>query len=259
MKGMNLTINPWIKSSAGIIVTIIVILLLLKQCEEIKTLKAQRDVSELNQIALKDTIRTERTDFGNERFLKNSLLTSNEDLRSLNSDLADEVKKLKGKVLVITKLVTVIKTDTHYVNNNLNSYASNKYGLSWKYDTTFSVNNYRKLSGESFFRIDTTNNNVIPLNTRIDKDEIGISMITGIREKNNNLEIFVEPRYPNMKVTDIQGAVIDPQKSDVLKKMFPVKKWSVGPYLGVGVSVGKTILIPSVSFGVSIQRALIKF
>lgn len=256
---MNLTINPWIKSSAGIIVTIIVILLLLKQCEEIKTLKAQRDVSELNQIALKDTIRTERTDFGNERFLKNSLLTSNEDLRSLNSDLADEVKKLKGKVLVITKLVTVIKTDTHYVNNNLNSYASNKYGLSWKYDTTFSVNNYRKLSGESFFRIDTTNNNVIPLNTRIDKDEIGISMITGIREKNNNLEIFVEPRYPNMKVTDIQGAVIDPQKSDVLKKMFPVKKWSVGPYLGVGVSVGKTILIPSVSFGVSIQRALIKF
>ena len=71
MKGMNLTINPWIKSSAGIIVTIIVILLLLKQCEEIKTLKAQRDVSELNQIALKDTIRTERTDFGNERFLKN--------------------------------------------------------------------------------------------------------------------------------------------------------------------------------------------
>ena len=259
MKGMNLTINPWIKSSAGIIVTIIVILLLLKQCEEIKTLKAQRDVSELNQIALKDTIRTERTDFGNERFLKNSLLTSNEDLRSLNSDLADEVKKLKGKVLVITKLVTVIKTDTHYVNNNLNSYASNKYGLSWKYDTTFSVNNYRKLSGESFFRIDTTNNNVIPLNTRIDKDEIGISMVTGIREKNNNLEIFVEPRYPNMKVTDIQGAVIDPQKSDVLKKMFPVKKWSVGPYLGVGVSVGKTILIPSVSFGVSIQRALIKF
>lgn len=259
MKGMNLTINPWIKSSAGIVVTIIVILLLLKQCEEIKTLKAQKDVSELNQRALKDTIRTERTDFGNERFLKNSLLTSNEDLRSLNSDLAEEVKKLKGKVLIVTKLVTVIKTDTHYVNNTLNTYASNKYGLSWKYDTTFSVNNYRKLSGESFFRIDTTNNNVLPLSTRIDKDEIGISMVTGIREKNNNLEIFVEPRYPNMKVTDIQGAIIDPQKSDVLKKMFPVKKWSVGPYLGVGVSVGKTVLIPSVSFGVSIQRALIKF
>ncbi len=256
---MNLTINPWIKSSAGIIITIIVILLLLKQCEEIKSLKSKIDVSELNQIALKDTIRTERTDFVNERFLKNSLLTSNEDLRSLNSDLADEIKKIKGKVLVVNKIVTVIKTDTHYVNNNLNSYASNKYGLSWKYDTTFSVNNYRKLSGESFFRIDTTNNSVVPLNTRLDKDEIGISMVTGIREKNNNLEIFVEPRYPNMKVTDIQGAIIDPQKSDVLKKMFPVKKWSVGPYLGVGVSVGKTILIPSVSFGVSIQRALIKF
>ncbi len=256
---MNLTINPWIKSSAGIIITIIVILLLLKQCEEIKTLKAQRDISDINQRALKDTIRTERTDFGNERFLKNSLLTSNEELKSLNSDLAEEIKKIKGKVIVINKIVTVIKTDTHYVNNTLNSYASNKYGLSWKYDTTFSVNNYRKLAGESFFRIDTTNNSVVPLNTRLDKDEIGISMVTGIREKNNNLEIFVEPRYPNMKVTDIQGAIIDPQKSDVLKKMFPVKKWSAGPYLGVGVSVGKTILIPSVSFGVSIQRALIKF
>lgn len=259
MKGMNLTINPWIKSSVGIIVTIIVILLLLKQCEEIKDLKTQKKVSELNQRALKDTIRTERTDFGNERFLKNSLLTTNEGLKSLNSELTKEVDKLKGKVLVVNKIVTVIKTDTHYVNNALNSYYNSKYGLSWKYDTIFSPNNYRKISGESFFRIDTTNNNIIPLNTRLDKDEIGISMVTGIREKNNNLEIFVEPRYPNMKVTDIQGAIIDPQKSEVLKKMFPVKKWSVGPYLGVGVSVGKTILIPSVSFGVSIQRALIKF
>lgn len=256
---MNLTINPWIKSSLGIIISVIILMLLLKQCQEIKSLKAQKDVSELNQRALKDTLRTERTEFGNERFLKNSLLTSNEGLMALNSELAEEVKRLKGKVIVVTKLVTVIKTDTHYVSNKLNSYSNSKYGLSWKYDTIFSPNNYRKISGESFFRIDTINNNVVPLNTRLDKDEIGISMITGIREKNNNLEIFVEPKYPNMKVTDIQGAVIDPQKSDVLKKMFPVKKWSVGPYLGVGVSVGKTVLIPSVSFGVSIQRALIKF
>lgn len=259
MKGMNLTINPWIKSSLGIIISVIVLMLLLKQCEEIKKLKSKVDVSELNQEALKDTLRTERTILNNERFLKNSLLTSNSDLMALNSDLAEEVKNLKGKVLVITKFITVVKNDTHYVNNHLNSYPNRKYGLSWKYDTNFTNNNYRKISGESFFRIDTVNNNVISMNTRLDKDEIGISMVTGIREKNNNLEIFIEPRYPNMKVTDIQGAVIDPQKSEVLNKMFPVKKWTIGPYLGVGISVGKTVLIPSVSFGVSIQRALIKF
>ena len=42
MKGMNLTINPWIKRSLGIIISVIVLMLLLKQREEIKKLKSKK-------------------------------------------------------------------------------------------------------------------------------------------------------------------------------------------------------------------------
>jgi hypothetical protein len=35
-----------------------------------------------------------------------------------------------------------------------------------------------------------------------------------------------------------EGAVIDPHKSDVLKSMFLNKKWSVGPYVGIGMGAG---------------------
>jgi hypothetical protein len=93
---------------------------------------------------------------------------------------------------------------------------------------------------------------------------MGFSFVTGLREKDKALEIFVTPKYPGMTVTQIEGAVIDPYKSDVLKKMFPNKKFSLGPYVGVGVGAGvglngKPIFGPVFNIGVGLQYSIIKF
>jgi hypothetical protein len=67
-----------------------------------------------------------------------------------------------------------------------------------------------------------------------------------------------------MQITSIEGAVIDPHKSEVLKKMFPNKKWSVGPYAGLGIGAGSSFtgapfFGPVFSLGVAVQYSWFKF
>jgi hypothetical protein len=218
-------------------------LLLFRQCDSNLSLKSQIKIQNMNLDALKDTVRIQENKAGEATYVRKTLLSSKEDLEKLNKGLAEELDKQKGKVIVIEKVITETKVDTH---------------------SLFSVNNYRKFSGKSFFIVDTINNSVIPGKTRIDQDEMGFSFITGLREKDKALEIFVTPKYPGMKITDIEGAVIDPYKSDVLKSMFPNKKWSVGPYVGIGVGAGyglngKPIAGPVFNIGLGVQYSWFKF
>lgn len=245
------------------IILVVVISLLVSECQDNTELKSKISVSEVNERALNDSLRVEKNNLGKEIYLKNSLLTSNEKLSSLNSDLSKELDKVKGRVLFLQKMKSTIKVDTQYMNNEVHVYPDSRYGLEWSKDTVYSNNNYKKIKGVSFFKIDSLNKKVFPGFTRIDREEIGLSLVTGIREKDKNLEIFIEPNFPGMKITEIEGAIIDPQKSDVLKKAFPLKKWSVGPSIGIGVSTGYSLLgirtVIGVNFGISIQRVWFRF
>jgi len=247
-----------------IAVIAILCLLLFRQCDSNLDLKSQIEIQNMNLDALKDTVRVQKNKAGEATYARKTLLADKKSLEKLNKDLKDELDKQEGKVIVIERVVTETKVDTQYVNNFLSSYGNNKFSLDWKYDSTFSSNNYRKFSGKSFFIVDTLNNKVLPGITRIDQDEMGFSFVTGLREKDKALEIFVTPKYPGMTVTQIEGAVIDPYKSDVLKKMFPNKKFSLGPYVGVGVGAGvglngNPIFGPVFNIGVGLQYSIIKF
>jgi hypothetical protein len=247
-----------------IAVIAILCLLLFRQCDSNLDLKSQIEIQNMNLDALKDTVRVQKNKAGEATYVRKALLADKKSLEKLNKDLKDELDKQEGKVIVIERVVTETKVDTQYVNNFLSSYGNNKFSLDWKYDSTFSANNYRKFSGKSFFVVDTLNNKVLPGITRIDQDEMGFSFVTGLREKDKALEIFVTPKYPGMTVTQIEGAVIDPYKSDVLKKMFPNKKFSLGPYVGVGVGAGvglngNPIFGPVFNIGVGLQYSIIKF
>jgi len=242
----------------------ILLLLLFRQCNSNADLKSQLFIQNHNLDALKDTVRLQKNKAGEDTYVRKTLLASKNNLEKLNKDLAEELKKVKGQVLVIQNVETVIETDTQYVNNYLTVYPDGNYSLDWKFDTTFLANNYRKFSGNSFFKIDTVTNKVTPGITRINQDELGFSFITGLREKDKSLEIFVTPKYPGMKITEIEGAIIDPHKSDVLKNMFPNKKFSVGPYVGIGLGAGygingKPIAGAMFNVGVGIQYSIIKF
>jgi hypothetical protein len=65
---------------------------------------------------------------------------------------------------------------------------------------------------------------------------MGIKFYTGIKERERQIEIFVRSDYPGFSVSSIEGALIDPRKSEVIRSYFPPKKWGLGPQVGGTIS-----------------------
>lgn len=243
-----------------IILLIIIIISLYEKC----SLKKELEIQYTNIKSLQDSIRIEKNKNNELIYLNNIILSNNKNLKFLNKELNNELKKIKEKVIFIGKNNSQIVIDTIYINNNLISYSNNNYDLNWNYDTIYSINNYEKISGNTFLKIDSNTNIISSSYTRINNIDIGFSFTTGIREKNKNLEIFITPHHPHVRITNIKGALIEPHKSEVLKKMFPKRKWAIGPYIGIGIgtsynSNGEQVIKPIFNLGIGVQRTLLKF
>jgi len=224
-------------------------------------LKTKLMFSEQNIKALNDSVRVSENKVGELEYSKNILIAEKRDLEDLNADLAEEVKKEKGKVNEIIKLVSKIERDTTYLTNTLISYPNGENGLSWSNDTIYNQNNERHLSGISKFTIDSSGN-IIPLETIITKDYFKFDLVTGLREKDGNIEIFVRSGFPGFENIQLDGAIIDPKNHPVMKKFTEPKRWGIGPYAGFGVNINTmptANLGIGFSFGISIQYSLIRF
>lgn len=222
-------------------------------------------ISEQNQKALLDSVRISENKIKDLVFSKNILIAEKGNLKDLNNDLAQEVKKEKGKVRSLNRIVSRIKSDTVFTDNTLILYKNGTKGLSWKYDTIFDANNERHISGISDFSIDS-NGNITPLKTKITNDEFKFNLITGLKEVNGNVEIFVRSDYPGFSVTKLDGAIIDPNKHPIIKKFTNKKRWGIGPYVGGGINYNtryNTNGIPNIgfgyTFGVGIHYSIIRF
>lgn len=265
MKEESSITNLWQRKDILLLVTIAILcILLFKQCDTASSLKNQLDIQNHNLEALNDTIRVQKNRAGEDMFVKKTLLADKNSLEKLNADLAKELDKVKGQVIALQKVKAETRTEIQYVPTYVTKYTDGRYSLDWKLDTTYSEGNYRKLSASSYFEIDSLSHDIKPGSTKIKEDVLGFSFVTGLREKDNSLEIFVTPKYPGMTITSMEGAIIDPHKSKVLKKMFPQKNWSVGPFVGIGIGAGSSftrmpIAGPVFCVGVSLQYSWFKF
>jgi len=218
-------------------------------------------ITEQNNKALNDSLRVSETKRGDLIVSKNVLIAEKGNLKDLNSDLSDELKKVKGKVRELTKIVGEISADTVKITNTLIKYPDGSLGLEWEHDTIYSTDNERHLTGISKFKLDSLGI-VTPLETTITRDEILFKLVTGLREKDGNVEIFVTSDYPNFGVIELDGAIIDPKKHPIMKKFTDKKRWGIGPYVGLGLNVNTTPTANvglGVSFGISVQYAWIRF
>jgi hypothetical protein len=195
---------------------------------------------EQNIFALNDSIRSYRTKNNELVFEKGALIIENGSLKSLNKSLYEDLKDLKDKPLVAIKTNLKIVHDTISIftksDEKRNSDGSLEKILNWEYEKKFNDNNYRKFSANSKIKIDTLHNLSID-SLHIIKDEIGLSLITGLTENGDYLEIFIKSNYPNFSPTKIDGALIEPTKSKILKKYFPSKKWGLSIYGGYGICI----------------------
>ena len=246
-----------------LVLAIVFLFLFIRSCNgndrQINTLKQ-------NVFTLKDSLRTYKDKTGQLVYEKGALISENGDLKSLNVDLANEVKNLKDHPLVVIKTVVKVVHDTTYIeikSTNPGKWNGNTFtqNFEWDLNNKYSLENYRLIEGNFDIYVDST----FKLSTskmKIVKDEFSMGMSTGLTEnKDGLLEIFVKSDYPGFKVSKLDGALIDPKKSDVLKKYFSPKRWGLGIYGGYGISLNPITFIPAtgIQIGVGIQYNILQW
>lgn len=253
--------NGYLLNFILLIIIIILLFLLNQKCSESKS----KDLKINNLIDYyTDSIRVYEIENKYLLFKKNALIIDNENLSKINLELNEEIKKLKANPIVIIKTNNVIKNDTIYIPIDSIKYDSiNKsYLIPFLLDTIYSENNYRKLSGLVEFNVfDFKNLNLNKSKIWLFNDEIGFSMTTGIIEnKDGKLEIFLKSDYPNLNVTKLDGGIIDPNESDVIKMLIDKnqKRFGIGFNIGYGININNNKINLSPYIGIGLNYNLIK-
>lgn len=242
------------------VVTIAILaFLLLKQCNNVQDLKLENKVGVQNIIALNDSIRIVKNKWDEEITLKNTYITSGKELENINKNLSDKIKKLEGDVLYASNIISSIKTDTIFIENEVIRYPDGTNQLSWSYNKDYGNGNSRFLDGNSRFSIDLSDSafSILDKGTSITRDITNLSILTGLTELDESYQIFVKTDYPGITFSNIEGAILD--KKRFLKQTQP--NWIFGPsiYIGVGVDPKNATAGPQIGLGISATFNLNKY
>lgn len=226
----------------------------------------QQKTYEQNIAALTDTIRSYESKTGKLIFERAAFISENNSIKNLNSKLYDEIQHLNDNPIVVIKTNTVVVRDTVEIpilSKDSITWTDTEYtqNFNWVSREDFDDNNYRLIEGNFDVLVDSAYQ-ISTSKMRLTRDELGISLTTGLTENRDGLlEIFVRSDYPGFQPTTLDGALIDPGKSEVLKRYFPPKKWSLGAYAGYGVYVDpiNSTQGTGVSIGLGIQYNLIQW
>lgn len=274
--------NPTIQRLLMLVAIFILAVMLFKNCGRTNTddqiLKLEQNIS-----YYKDSLRIEKNKVGDLEYQRSVLAADKKNLEKLNADLAAEVKKEKGTVIYLNKVIIGL-------NNRIDSLMNGKNGgtidvkvndngtqtIVFTYDKIYSQGNERHVDGnidvvfysDKFVtqtivtskgdtvkvKVPLINENAVMVS--LPKDSIIMTVVTGLQEdkKTGNLEIFVRSNYPGFKIYKLDGALIDPQKSELIKSYFPPEKWGIGFTLGGCIMVDKNGAInigPMIGVGIS--------
>jgi len=238
-----------------ILIPILIILYILECNKNNKNLDLLQRTYQNNK-ALMDSVRASKNISGEIQYEKNSYILEIKELKEINKELYDEIKKQRGQVSNLTKIVSTIdfapkeiKNNTYITNNKFNGL---NIKTDWAIDTSFSQNNFRKLKGFNIIDLDSLGK-IKNSQTIIQEDKIGFDIITGIEKKNGFYEIFVRSNYPGFKPTKIDGNII-PEKNFKNNRWRPGISVSTGfgfgwngksvtpvPYIGVGIGLNKNL------------------
>jgi hypothetical protein len=154
------------------IAIVVLVIFLMQQCNSNSNLKQDSRISKQNELALIDSVRSVKNRWGEEIYLKNVFVANEKELKRLNAELAEDLKRAKGKVVYIQNTKTVIEHDTLFLTNTITQFSDGTTRLSWTHDTIYDAYNSRSLAGFSEFIMDSVG--VTDKGTQITKDQIRI-------------------------------------------------------------------------------------
>lgn len=255
------------KNTITIMISIILSIILLNECNKNRNLKTEIAISNQNIISLSDTVKSVKNKNGELQQEKYSLISHNGDLKKLNDSLYIEQKKQKDRVIFLNSLVATLKSKNDSLlqeNNTL----KDKLGqiiigndtinyLSWDFSSIYDSKNSRTIKGKTKIMIGD-NKSVISKGSMLEEFNFKFNLVTGLSETDDKkLKIWAKSDYPGLEIVEMDGALIDPKNSDVLKKLMKPKRWSVGTQFGYGVMLNNGNVYNGFYSGIGINYQLI--
>ena len=161
------------------------------------------------------------------------------ELKKSNTELYEEVKKLKDNPIIVTKTEFVYKVDSVKMNSDTvyvyvdgndtifkNEFSKKDSWMDITGTTLFSLNNKQ---------FSTTLNNV----------SFNANITTNLIERDNKLYFISKSSNPYMQINNIEGCMLSPEDSKIIKKRFD-KRWAVVAGAGPNIAVvnGQLKMVP---------------
>lgn len=171
--------------------------------------------------------------------MNNAYITDIKTLKSENLDLYNEVKSLRDNPIVVTKIKTEYVTDTITITPVVTAdTATGDFTADIDYK-----DDWNSISGNFKGNI-YTSDGIFTL----DRLQFDCSLTTDLIERDGKLYFITKSDNPYMKITDVDGYLISPEKSKVLKKQFN-RPWGV--MIGVGGTASiynnKFVFLPGIN------------
>lgn len=258
--------NKEISTKNVIIAVLIGVILLLAKCSsDLKSkYKAEQIINQNNIEVLNDSIKTYRTKNGSLISERGVLIADKKELKELNTELYETVKEFEDKISkakpqVVVKYITKVVHDTLYLESDVIALNDSTRKVEFRKDTTYSAGNSRSIAGEIMINLkaDSTNkyNDVQVSGVMLTEDAMNIDATLVLGTKDGKLKVWLDTKYPGFEASQIDAVTLDPNIHPELRKLNN-KKYSIGPYVGVGIGQNLTI---QPSIGIGIQYSIFKF
>jgi len=179
----------------------------------------------------------------------NAYITDIKNLKDANNDLYNEIKNLKDNPIVITKIETIYKRDTLTVTNDISCDENQK---KYKFDFAYK-DDWSCLTGYTNFNVPN-----LTSSTTFTDIKVNSNIYVDLIEDGKNLKIIAKSDNPYLQINNLDGIILSPENSKLLKERFN-KKWCVVGGIGISTTLYNNQVIFYPSLNLTIGYKLISF
>lgn len=215
----------WAFSSFKNFLIALLVILCLVAAWNLYSTKKELERTKIELVESQDTTFVYKNKVGELYAARETYVADIKELKAANEELYKEWKNLKDHPIIIEKVQTVIRIDSVYVKDDIAvDTLSNTYTANFNY-----TEKYCNISGATVFDMP---NNVA--NTSIYNVEFPATFTTDVIEKDKKLYFLTKCDNPYVQINNIEGAIISPEQSKVLKSKFN-RPWGI--MVGIGPSM----------------------
>jgi FtsZ-binding cell division protein ZapB len=161
------------------------------------------------------------------------------ELKKTNKELYDEVKNLKDNPIIVTKTQIEYRVDTVRMNSDTVFVYNDGNDLIYRNDFS-KRDQWMDITGTTLFSMNNKQ-----FSTTLNSISFNSDITTNLVERDNKLYFVSKSSNPYMQINNIEGCMLSPEDSKVIKERFD-KRWAVVVGAGPTMTVvnGQLKIVP---------------